>query len=150
MHQVRADIVAALLLVMNFAARFSHSSANLGKTIVTLTFQAGVSLVIPLSLQIPSPAEQFYTPWTLYVLLLALVIAFAASFMGILLRDTCPLMASKMEKAGCLSLALGFFVMMSMFLPHKVTWIGWITFALPLVAFTLAKFKSHGSGLDTP
>ncbi|KAL6350588.1 hypothetical protein AAG906_022298 [Vitis piasezkii] len=138
-----ATIPAAIIhgdkpLQMNSADGFSH------------IIPAGVGLVVPLSLQNSSPAEQSHTPRSpLHVVQIAMVIGFVASFMGILLRHTCPVMASKMEKTGYLSAALGFFLMMSLFLPDKVMWIGWVASAVSLIAFILACLRSHRLGLAT-
>ncbi|KAL6349842.1 hypothetical protein AAG906_001729 [Vitis piasezkii] len=150
MGQEQGDVLPLFQIFAQKGDRGAETSANLGKTIVSMTFQAGVGLVVPLSLQNSSPAEQSHTPRSpLHVVQLAMVIGFVASFMGILLRHTCPVMASKMEKTGYLSAALGFFLMMSLFLPDKVMWIGWVASAVSLIAFILACLRSHRLGLAT-
>ncbi|WJZ81359.1 hypothetical protein VitviT2T_001205 [Vitis vinifera] len=149
MGQEQGDVPPLFQIIAQNGDRVAETSANLGKTVVSLTFQAGLGLLAP-SLQNSSPAEQSHSPWNpLHVVEVAMVIGFAASFMGILLRHSCPVMASKMEKTGYLSAALGFFAMMTLFLPQKVMWIGWIASAVSLVAFTLGWLKCHWLGLGT-
>ncbi|KAJ9709469.1 hypothetical protein PVL29_001107 [Vitis rotundifolia] len=149
MGQEQGDVPPLFQIIAQHGDRVAETSVNLGKTIVSLTFQAGVGLLAP-SLQNSSPAEPSHSPWSpLHVVELAMVIGFAASFMGILLRHTCPAMARKMEKTGYLSAALGFFAMMTLFLPQKVMWIGWIASAVSLPAFTLAWLIPHRLGLGT-
>ena len=141
MGQEQGDVPPLFQIIAQHGDRVAETSVNLGKTIVSLTFQAGVGLLAP-SLQNSSPGP-------LHVVELAMVIGFAASFMGILLCHTCPAMARKMEKTGYLSAALGFFAMMTLFLPQKVMWIGWIASAVSLLAFTLAWLIPHRLGWGT-
>ncbi|KAK9275509.1 hypothetical protein L1049_022776 [Liquidambar formosana] len=115
---------------------------NLGKTFLSLTYQAAASLMVSYyqsSLSpsmLPSSSSGFHVP--LHFVEIALVIGFAASLMGVLLRDAYPVKASIIERTGSVFAASGFFMMMVNFLPGIYKWIGWVAGAGSILALILS------------
>ncbi|KAK3442856.1 hypothetical protein EUGRSUZ_B03102 [Eucalyptus grandis] len=75
------------------------------------------------------------------------VVGFAASLVGVLMRELLSTeMAMVAEKAGSASAALGFFLMMSMFLSKLSIGIGWVCGVVTFVAFILVFMKMRKAG----
>ncbi|EEF47664.1 conserved hypothetical protein [Ricinus communis] len=91
--------------------RYQPKSSNFGKTTFSLSFQAAIALA--LSFQSSSTAQDQPHLQSLYAILVAMVIAVAASFIGIHLRDSCPRTASIVEKIGSLSALTGIILLVS-------------------------------------
>ncbi|KAI3423451.1 uncharacterized protein J3R85_010944, partial [Psidium guajava] len=75
------------------------------------------------------------------------VVGFAASLVGVLMRELGSTeIAMIAEKAGSASAALGFFVMMSMFLSKLSIGIGWVCGVVSFAAFVLVFVKMRKAG----
>ena len=68
----------------------------------------------------------------------AMVVAFAASFSERFLKNSYPTLARVNDKIGYISFALGFFGMIRELLSGSYLWMGWLTWALSMLAFTIA------------
>lgn len=106
---------------------------SLGKTILSLTFQAIVSFALAFQNSTSSHISS-----ALLIVGVAMAIAFAACFSGIFLRDSYPNAANIIDKVGCVSAVIGFYLMTSTFLPNNSSWICWLAFSFSLLALTAA------------
>lgn len=106
---------------------------SLGKTILSFTFQAIVSF----ALAFQNSTSSHISP-ALHIVGVAMAIAFAACFSGIFLRHSYPSAANIIQKIGCVSAVIGFYLMTSTFLPSNSSWICWLAFSFSLLAFTVA------------
>ncbi|XWS23035.1 hypothetical protein CRYUN_Cryun29cG0086800 [Craigia yunnanensis] len=104
-------------------------SVSLGKTIMSLTLQVVVALVLS-----SSKGQDDHHLLSIPTVIISMVMAFAASFSGILLRGSYPKTASIIENIGSLIAAVGFFIMTSIFLPENFTWVSWLAYAFSLLA----------------
>ncbi|PRQ40526.1 hypothetical protein RchiOBHm_Chr4g0436961 [Rosa chinensis] len=89
---------------------------SLGKTILSLTFQAIVSCALAFQ---TNNSSHISPAW--HIVGVAVAIAFAACFSGIFLRHSYPNAATIIEKTGCASAAIAFFLMTSIFLPSNIS-----------------------------
>ncbi|KAF8039171.1 hypothetical protein BT93_B1658 [Corymbia citriodora subsp. variegata] len=77
----------------------------------------------------------------------AVVVGFTASLVGVLMRELMyPEMAMVAERAGSASAALGFFLMISMFLSKLSIGIGWVCAVVSFVTFVLVFMKMRKNG----
>ncbi|OMO72209.1 hypothetical protein COLO4_27768 [Corchorus olitorius] len=95
------------------------NSANLGKTIMSLTFQVVVALAL-------SMGQSHHQLLSIQIVKVSMIMAFAASFSGIFLRNSYPKSARIVENTGSIAAAVGFFIMTSIFLPVKFSWVAWL------------------------
>lgn len=105
---------------------------SLGKTILSLTFQAIVSFA--LAFQNSTSSHIFPA---LHIVGVAMAVAFAACLSGIFLGHSYRNAANIIEKIGCVSAVIGFYLMTSTFLPSN-SWLCWLAFSFSLLAFTVA------------
>ncbi|OWM75854.1 hypothetical protein CDL15_Pgr009498 [Punica granatum] len=121
------------------------SPVYLGETFLGLTYQAVVALVVFhfQSTSNDNISSKEPPKGMLLAAEVAVVVGFAASLIGILLREVCWKVATNMERAGSVSAAAGFFLMMGM-LSKSTTisqWIGWLCGGASFVAFILSFIK---------
>ncbi|KAF8039175.1 hypothetical protein BT93_B1662 [Corymbia citriodora subsp. variegata] len=77
----------------------------------------------------------------------AVVVGFTASLVGVLMRELAYMeMAMVAERAGSASAALGFFLMMSMFLSKMSIGIGWACAVVSFMAFVVVFMKMRKTG----
>ncbi|KAI6686285.1 hypothetical protein NL676_032198 [Syzygium grande] len=118
---------------------------NLAKLFLGLTFQAtGAFMVFHFSssVEMDNLRHSKLLSFLLNFSEVAVVVGFTASLVGALMRELVYTeMAMVTEKAGSASAALGFFLMMSMFLSKLSMGIGWVCGVVSFVAFVLVFMK---------
>lgn len=120
---------------------------SLGKTIISLTFQAVAGLAMAFRSSLSSSTssstgqsqeEDVSSVVPLDVVGVVMVIAFAAAFSGVFLKQAYPRAAYFFDMIGSLFVANGFFVMTSILIPKTLRWICWLACAFCLLVFSLA------------
>ncbi|KAI4314032.1 hypothetical protein L6164_026975 [Bauhinia variegata] len=105
---------------------------NLAKIVTSMTFQAALGMF-----QTMYSSGQFQDePPNLGVVM---VIGFAASFSGMFLRHSYPRLANIIDKIGNLAFAICFFLMAKAFLSRSFMWVGWLAWALSMLAFIISR-----------
>ncbi|KAI6686287.1 hypothetical protein NL676_032200 [Syzygium grande] len=127
------------------AGRRRLPPVNLGKVFLGLTYQAIVAFMVfhfSSSVDMDKLRHSKLLLFLLNFSEVAVVVGFAASLVGVLMRELVSTeMAMVAEKAGSASAALGFFLMMSMFLSKLSIGIGWVCGVVSFVAFFLVFLK---------
>ncbi|MBA0874909.1 hypothetical protein Goshw_023778 [Gossypium schwendimanii] len=109
------------------------NSLSLGKTIMSLAFQAVFALALSSSTE-QADHHHLLLPWSAA----SMVMAFAASFSWIFFHTSHPRIASIIGNTASVIAALGFFIMSSIFLPGNLTWVTWLACGFSLLAFFLS------------
>lgn len=115
-----------------------NDSIKLGKTLLGLTFQAAVALMtVRFQLQGKSSPSSFSSAkvWV------TMVCGFALTLIGMMLRKAHSTAANLSGYAGIFSVALGFFLMMEMYVPVRFGWSVWTAAGILLLAFAYSLAK---------
>lgn len=118
----------------------------LGETFLGLSYQAVVALLIfhfqGSSNSNNSSATKLPQPLLLVVAEVTVVVGFAASLIGVLLREVCREVAAVVERTGSVAAAVGFFLMVGMLFSTSISkWVGVLCGGASLVAFMLPIIK---------
>ncbi|KAF8039173.1 hypothetical protein BT93_B1660 [Corymbia citriodora subsp. variegata] len=123
---------------------------NLGKVFLGLTYQAMVAFMVfhfSSSIYMDILRHSKLLSFLLNFSEVTVVIGFTASLVGVLMRELVSMeMAMVAERAGSASAALGFFLMMSMFLSKLSLGIGWVCGVVSFVVFVLVFMKVRKAG----
>ncbi|KAK9279247.1 hypothetical protein L1049_012925 [Liquidambar formosana] len=117
------------------------NGVSLGEAFMGLTFQATIGLMALFFQSSSQTKDDQPRLLPQHVVGVSMVIGFTASLIGILLRGAYPSMGRIMEMTGSFFATLGFFVMISMFLPTHFMWIGWLACGVSLLAYLVAFIK---------
>ncbi|KAL3751462.1 hypothetical protein ACJRO7_012312 [Eucalyptus globulus] len=132
------------------AGRRRLPPVNLGKVFLGLTYQATVALMVfhfSTSIDMDNLRHSMILSFLLNFSEVAVVVGFTASLVGVLMRELVHTeMAMVAERAGSASAALGFFLMMSMFLSKLSIGIGWVCAVVSFLAFVLLFMKMRKAG----
>lgn len=108
-----------------------------GKTMLTLTLQT----VLTLALSTSSGNSSSYS-LPIQLVTVTMVIAFSVYSVAILLRDAYPRAASTLDKVASVFAVMGFFLMTNtIILSSHFKWIGWLAFALCMLASIISLVK---------
>lgn len=104
---------------------------NLGKTILSLTFQAVLALFI-------STPTSSHHPLLIPLFGASVFISFAVSFAAIFLQSAYPRIARLFEKIGALLAAIGVCITATLLLHFSFAWMFWLASAFSLMTFILS------------
>ncbi|KAL3751464.1 hypothetical protein ACJRO7_012314 [Eucalyptus globulus] len=146
LHHHTIDIELIQMTDDDKARRKRLPPVNLGKVFLGLTYQAMVAFMV-FQVDIDNLHHSMILSFLLSFSEVAVVVGFTACVVGVLMRELAYTeMAMVAERAGSASAALGFFLMMSMFLSKLCIGIGWVCAVVSFLAFVLLFLKMRKAG----